>query len=88
MYNNNNIFMKDQFYNGRYKYLIASPTPLRKINRYIRIEFGSPNLVFIQYFSIFVNYLPIADITYLVPSLFKSISKEALKKIDNILYSP
>ena len=38
-------------------------------------------------FKVFVNFIPIADITLLHPVIFKSMSKEALK-IDGILYSP
>ena len=38
-------------------------------------------------YKVFVNFIPIADITFLHPSIFKSMSKEAIK-IDGILYSP
>ena len=38
-------------------------------------------------FKVFVNFIPIADITYLNQSIFKSISKDSIK-IDNILYAP
>ena len=38
-------------------------------------------------FKVFVNFIPIADITLLHPVIFKSMSKEAIK-IDGILYSP
>lgn len=38
-------------------------------------------------FKVFVNFIPIADITYLNQNIFKSISKDAIK-IDNILYAP
>ena len=38
-------------------------------------------------FKVFVNFIPIADITYLNPKIFKSISKDAVK-VDNILYAP
>jgi len=38
-------------------------------------------------FKVFVNYIPIADITYLHPEIFTKVSKEALK-IDGIQYAP
>jgi hypothetical protein len=38
-------------------------------------------------FKVFVNFIPIADITYLNQSIFKSISKDSIK-IDNIMYAP
>lgn len=38
-------------------------------------------------FKVFVNFLPIADITYMHPILFKSLEKESIT-IDGIRYSP
>lgn len=38
-------------------------------------------------YKVFVNFIPIADITYLHPILFKSISKEAIS-VAGILYAP
>jgi hypothetical protein len=38
-------------------------------------------------FKVFVNFIPVADITYLVPELFRKIKKEAVS-IRGILYSP
>lgn len=38
-------------------------------------------------YKVFVNFIPIADITFLHPAIFKSMSKESIK-IDGILYSP
>ena len=38
-------------------------------------------------YKVFVNFIPIADITFLHPSIFKSMGKEAVK-IDGILYAP
>ena len=38
-------------------------------------------------FKVFVNYIPVADITYLNQELFKSIRQDA-KIIDGIYYSP
>jgi hypothetical protein len=38
-------------------------------------------------YKVFVNFIPIADITLLHPSIFKAMGKEAIK-IDGILYAP
>lgn len=38
-------------------------------------------------YKVFVNFIPIADITYLHPTLFNSISKEAIS-VAGILYAP
>ena len=38
-------------------------------------------------YKVFVNYIPVADITFLVPSLFKAISKEAII-VHGIRYAP
>ena len=38
-------------------------------------------------YKVFVNYIPIADITSLDPGLFKAINRESIK-IDGILYAP
>ena len=38
-------------------------------------------------FKVFVNFIPIADITFLHPEIYKSISKDSIK-IDGIHYAP
>ena len=38
-------------------------------------------------YKVFVNFIPVADITQLSKELFKAISKEAIK-VNNILYAP
>jgi hypothetical protein len=38
-------------------------------------------------YKVFVNFIPIADITFLHPVIFKSIRREAIR-IDGILYAP
>ena len=38
-------------------------------------------------FKVFVNFIPVADVTQIDPELFKRIQKHAIKK-DGILYSP
>ena len=38
-------------------------------------------------YKLFVNYIPVADITYLVPEIFDNIIKDSMK-INGILYAP
>ena len=38
-------------------------------------------------FKVYVNFLPIADITYLVPELYKNILKTSIK-VNGIHYCP
>lgn len=38
-------------------------------------------------FKVFVNFIPVADITFLVPELYKRIAKTAVK-VDGIFYTP
>ena len=38
-------------------------------------------------FKVYVNFIPVADITYIPKQLFKSLSKEAIK-VNGILYAP
>ena len=38
-------------------------------------------------FKVFVNFIPVADITYLVPELYKRLSKEAIS-VSGINYTP
>ena len=94
----NNILPKaDQFYNKDIEipdYDFFSPTPIKHAKMladlYYKLGFKEVEAksgVHPGTFKVFVNYLPIADITYLVPTLFKSISKKAIK-VDGILYSP
>lgn len=94
----NNILPKnDQFYNKDIEipdYDFFSPTPLKHAKMLADIyyklgfkEVEAKSGVHPGTFKVFVNYLPIADITYLVPNLFNSIGKESIK-VDNILYSP
>ena len=51
----------------------------REIEAKAGVHFGT--------YKVFVNLIPIADITFLHPIIFKSMSKEAIK-INGILYSP
>ena len=38
-------------------------------------------------FKVFVNFIPIADITYLVPELYRNIHKQSIQ-VANIYYTP
>ena len=38
-------------------------------------------------FKVFVNFIPVADITYIPKELFKAIQREAIR-VDGILYAP
>lgn len=94
---NNILPKKDQFYNKDIEipdYDFFSPTPLKHAKKladlYYKLGFKEVEAksgVHPGTFKVFVNYLPIADITYLVPDLFNSIKKEAIV-VDSILYSP
>ena len=94
----NNILPKeDQFYNKDIEmsdYDFFSPTPLKHAKKLADIyyklgfkEVEAKSGVHPGTFKVFVNYLPIADITYLVPELFNSVKKEAVV-VDKIYYSP
>ena len=87
----------DQFYDPTVElpdYDFFSPNPLEDAKEladiyykkgFARIEAKSG--VHAGRFQVFVNFIPVADITYLVPELFKKIKKEAVS-IRGILYSP
>lgn len=94
----NNILPKeDQFYDKDYEipdYDFFSPTPLKHAKKLADIYFNlgfeeveAKSGVHAGTFKVFVNYIPVADITYLNKELFKSIRKDA-KVIDGIHYSP
>lgn len=94
---NNILPPEDQFYNKNIElpdYDFFSPTPMKHAKEladmYYKMGFTEVEAksgVHAGTFKVFVNFLPVADITYLVPELFKKIKKEAIK-INNILYSP
>lgn len=87
----------DQFYDPTVElpdYDFFSPTPMEDAKEladvyykkgFSRIEAKAG--VHAGTFKVFVNFIPVADITYLVPELFKKIKKEAIS-IRGILYSP
>ena len=87
----------DQFYDPTVElpdYDFFSPTPMDDAKEladiyykkgFSRIEAKAG--VHAGTFKVFVNFIPVADITYLVPELFKKIKKESIS-IRGILYSP
>ena len=86
----------DQFYDMSVElpdYDFFSPNPLKDAKELADIYYknGFTNIeakagVHVGTYKVFVNYLPVADITEVVPSLFKTIKKNALSR-DGILYS-
>ena len=94
---NNILPVEDQFYNKNIElpdYDFFSPTPLKHAkeladiyydNGFIEVEAKSG--VHSGTFKVFVNYIPVADITYLNQSLYKAIKKKSIKR-DKIYYAP
>lgn len=94
---NNLLPEKDQFYNKNvdlpdYDFFSMKPLEHAKELADIFSEQGYDEIeakagMHPGTFKVFVNFIPIADITFLVPEIFKSIKKEAIQ-IDGILYTP
>jgi len=94
---NNILPVEDQFYNKNIElpdYDFFSPTPLKHAkeladiyydNGFIEVEAKSG--VHSGTFKVFVNYIPVADITYLNESLYKAIKKKSIKR-EKIYYAP
>jgi len=94
---NNIIADEDKFYNNSVElpdYDFFSPTPLAHAkeladiyynNGFIEVEAKSG--VHSGTFKVYVNYIPVADITYLNINLFNSLKKKSLK-VDKIYYAP
>jgi hypothetical protein len=93
----NNILPKElQFYDKSIElpdYDFFSPTPLKHAKQLADIyysmgftEVEAKAGMHVGTFKVFVNYIPVADITYLVPELFKVLKKKAIE-VDKILYS-
>ena len=93
----NNILPREsQFYDKSIElpdYDFFSPTPLKHAKQladlYYSLGFTEVEAkagMHAGTFKVFVNYIPVADITYLVEDLYKIIKKKAIK-VDNILYS-
>ena len=94
---NNILPAEDQFYDKTIElpdYDFFSPKPLEHAKELADIylkegfeEVEAKSGVHAGTFKVFVNYIPVADITYIVPELYKSVKKTAVK-VDGILYSP
>ena len=94
---NNILPIKDQFYDKSSElpdYDFFSPDPLQHAKDLADIYYAAGfNDVEAKAgmhegtFKVYVNFIPVADITYIVPELYKSLKKKALK-VDNILYTP
>ena len=84
----NNLLPKDaQFYNKDMEipdYDFFSPNPLEDAKELADIyykkgftEVEAKSGIHAGTFKVFVNYIPVADITYLVPELFKTLKKDS-----------
>jgi hypothetical protein len=94
----NNILPKaDQFYNTEIEipdYDFFSPSALNDSKEltddYVKAGFLEVEAKSGQHkgtYKVFVNFIPVADITFLHKELYKSVRKEAIK-VDGILYAP
>jgi len=94
----NNILPKsDQFYNTEIEipdYDFFSPNALKDSKEltddYVKAGFLEVEAKSGQHkgtYKVFVNFIPVADITFLHKELYKSVRKEAIK-VDGILYAP
>jgi hypothetical protein len=94
----NNILPKaDQFYNTEIEipdYDFFSPNALSDSKEltddYVKAGFLEVEAKSGQHkgtYKVFVNFIPVADITFLHKELYKSVRKEAIK-VDGILYAP
>ena len=94
----NNILPQEaQFYNRDTEipdYDFYSPTPLEHAielaNIFFKVGYADVEAkagVHAGTFKVFVNFIPMADITELHPTLFKNISKDAIV-MDNLYYCP
>ena len=94
---NNILPMEDQFYDREVElpdYDFFSPEPLKHAkelaNIYLKNGFSEVSAqagIHPGTFKVFVNFIPVADITELVPELFKNLQRDALI-IHEIHYSP
>jgi hypothetical protein len=94
---NNILPIEDQFYNKDIElpdYDFFSPTPIKHVkelaeiykdNGFIEIEAKAG--MHHGTYKLYVNFMPIADITHLVPELFKYTKRESIR-IDGIMYAP
>ncbi len=94
---NNILPLQDQFYDKSTElpdYDFFSPEPLKDAKKLADIyyskgfsEVEAKSGMHPGTFKVYVNFIPIADITYLVPELYKSISKKAIQ-VASIYYCP
>lgn len=94
---NNILPLEDQFYDKSFElpdYDFFSKTPLKDAKKladlYYKEGFTEVEAKVGMHpgtFKVFVNFIPVADITYLAPPIFKKISKHAIR-VAGIKYSP
>lgn len=94
---NNILPLEDQFYDKSFElpdYDFFSKTPLQDAKKladlYYKEGFKEVEAkvgIHPGTFKVFVNFIPVADITYLAPPIFKKISKHAIR-VAGIKYSP
>lgn len=94
---NNILPHHSRFYNKDVElpdYDFFSPTPIKDVKEladiYARagfIEIEAKSGMHHGTYKLYVNFMPIADITYLIPEIFNSIKKQAIR-IDGIMYAP
>ena len=94
---NNILPLQDQFYDKSTElpdYDFFSPEPLKDAKKLADIYYKK-GFVEVEAkagmhsgtFKVFVNFMPVADITYLVPELYKNLHKKALQ-VASIYYCP
>jgi len=94
---NNILPLEDQFYDKSFElpdYDFFSKTPLEDAKKLADMyykegfnEVEAKSGFHPGTFKVFVNFIPVADITYLAPPIFKKISKHAIQ-VSGIKYSP
>ena len=94
---NNILPLEDQFYDKNVElpdYDFFSPNPLNDAKKLADIyydrgfmEVEAKSGVHPGTFKVYVNFIPVADITYLVPELFNKIKKKTIQ-VNGIHYSP
>jgi len=94
---NNILPLEDQFYDKSAElpdYDFFSPEPLKDAKKLADIyykkgytEVEAKSGMHAGTFKVYVNFIPIADITYLVPELYRNIHKQSIQ-VANIYYTP
>lgn len=94
---NNILPLEDQFYDKDVElpdYDFFSPNPLNDAKKLADIyydrgfmEVEAKSGVHAGTFKVYVNFIPVADITYLVPELFNKLKKKTIQ-VNGIHYSP